>query len=561
MVLQKLRRYKKGLTIFAVVLGTVIVMLVIFVNRFVEPILRDRLRTLIVQGSDSLYQYSLGSLEANFFGGSVEVENLHIRIDSARYEVLRRRNALPSLTMQLDLEKGSIRGLGILPLLFGKKIKISEIMSHDANIRLSRHLRKNEVAEASVPLWKALQPNINSIQIDRIRLDGVKLLYRNADTSESVKLQFDRCDALFEDIRVDSAATSDSTRLAFAGNIWMRMHDLKFRAPDSSFKLKAEWITYSSRQRTIEVDSFKIQPTLEEKEDFYAAYGIQKPMQEIELEKVRMVNVHLDRFIHNNIIQADSIIFQKPDIEMYLDRSMRPTYESKIGKFPHQQLLNATPLIRIQNITVRDGSVEYQEKNPKTEAVGTFSLSHLDLSADNITNDTSRIRLNPVCTAKVSGRILGGSPITTTFRFYLDSLNGRFDAQGTVTNVTAVQLNALSVPMANVQMKSFTMKRLDFQVTGEDYGARANVQMLYDDLDLILRKTDEETGEVKNRKFLTKILNKFVIWPSNPGPGGAVRTANNVYTVRLTTKSFFGVLWKAIFAGMQDIMMKSGRYE
>jgi hypothetical protein len=81
-------------------------------------------------------------------------------------------------------------------------------------------------------------------------LDGVKLLYRNADTSESVKLQFDRCEALFNDIRIDSAASSDLTRIGFARDLQMQFYDLKFRTPDSSYKMKAELINYSSITNT-----------------------------------------------------------------------------------------------------------------------------------------------------------------------------------------------------------------------------------------------------------------------------------------------------------------------
>jgi hypothetical protein len=85
--------------------------------------------------------------------------------------------------------------------------------------------------------------------------------------------------------------------------------------------------------------------------------------------------------------------------------------------------------------------------------------------------------------------------------------------------------------------------------------------MRYDGLSLVMRKTDEETGQVKTKKFLTKLINRFMIWPDNPGPDGRERAATNRQVSRLTTQSFFGFLWKTIFAGMQDIMMRSGRYE
>ena len=186
----------------------------IFVDNFVEPMLRKRIHTLIIEGSDSLYTYKLGGINANFFGGNVEVENLQINTDSNRYEILRRKNALPSLTMQLELGRGQLRGISVISLLLGNKVRIEEIISKEADIRLSRHVQSggNEF-EKDEPLWKAIQPDIEGIYVKRIKLDGVKLLYRNADTAKSVKLQFDRCDALFEDIAVDSVSASDTGRI------------------------------------------------------------------------------------------------------------------------------------------------------------------------------------------------------------------------------------------------------------------------------------------------------------------------------------------------------------
>lgn len=183
------RKWARLVGAAAIILGVLFGVLLLMANRLVTPMLQSRLHTLIIQGSDSLYQYQLGRLDANFFGGNVAVENLQIRIDSNHYRRLDAVNALPSLTMQLDLQRGYIRGLSVFRLLFSKRIEVTEISSSEANIRLSRHVRPQDVPSNAQPLWKMLQPAINSIKIDHINLDGVKLLYRNADTSESIQLQ------------------------------------------------------------------------------------------------------------------------------------------------------------------------------------------------------------------------------------------------------------------------------------------------------------------------------------------------------------------------------------
>ena len=122
------------------------VFFILVAERFVEPLLKERLQTLVVKGSDSLYHYSIGELDASFFGGDVEVENLHISIDTNRYRFMAERNTLPSLTMELDMAKGHIKGLGVFALLFGKRVKLDEIMTSKADIRILRHVKENDTA-------------------------------------------------------------------------------------------------------------------------------------------------------------------------------------------------------------------------------------------------------------------------------------------------------------------------------------------------------------------------------------------------------------------------------
>lgn len=556
----QIRRFRRLIIYTASGLLALFFFLLIFVDRFVEPILRDRIHTLIVNGSDSLYTYSLEKLKANFFNGNVEVKNLQVTIDSNRYRILKERNRLPVLTMQLDLQQGSIKGVSILSMIFSKKIRIEELRSTKADIKLARHVQIRERRlESDQPLWKSIQPNIESITVDRIRLDGIKLLYRNADTAESVKLQFDECNALFEDIRIDSASTYDTTRIGFTKDISLRFHDLKFRTADSTYKMKAEWITYSSKDKILEVDSFKLQPTLE-REDFYKVNPAQHSLYYVEFQKVRFVNTRLDRFINNDVISADSLVFQVPQVSIYLDRSMQPLYESKVGKYPHQKLLSSSAIIDIKTIRAFNGDMEYIERNAKTLMEGKVNFNDFNLIANNVTNDRRLLKNNATCMTTVEGKLLGNSPFTLGFNFFLDSVNGSYESWGSIQNITTSQLQPLAASLANVQVNGLNINKLDFRIRGRDYDAAGNVKMRYNGLSITLKKTDEETGVVTTKRFLTKILNKFAMYPENPGPDGTERTSKEAKALRLSSQSFFGLLWKTIFNGMQDIMMKSGRY-
>ena len=306
--------------------------------------------------------------------------------------------------------------------------------------------------------------------------------------------------------------------------------------------------------------AFKVQPTREEKKDFYAFVNRQQSMNVIEFERASFTNFQLDRFVHSNIIAADSLIVQKPQIEIYTDKSYPPLLESKMGTYPHQRLLGTDATVMVKGIAINDASVTYTERAEKSGQEGTLKLRDLNISVSNVTNDPELISKNNKCVLTARGNILEKSPLNASFTFYLDSANGRFDATGTIKNVTAAQLNELAVPLANVKLQSFNLHQLDFTLAGDDFGAQGKVRMRYNDLFVLIRKTDEETGITSTKKLITKVINKYTLHSSNPANGNE-RTADNVVRLRITSQGFFAVIWKTIFSGMQNIMLKQGSME
>ena len=548
-------KWRRWIVAGVAVLAAFFVFMALFADRLVEPVLKQRLHALIIKGTDSLYTYTLGDLNTDVLGGHAEIIDLDIKVDSARFRRLKAAHALPSITVEVQMAKGQINGLGVLPLLFSKRLALHEFVSRDADVRFIRHIGEANAPE-DPPLWKSIRPALTRITVDKVNLDGVKLLYRFADTSESMKIQFDTCFAYFKDIRVDSAAMADTSRVFLAKEATLRFRDLKYRSADSVNKLKAEEILYSSSRRLLQVTEFKIQPTRKDPEEFYAWIGRQKVMNTVEFTRAEMSGFRLDRFLHNETIQADSVYVEGLRSRLYLDKTVPLDLQSKIGQYPHQLLLRAPSVVRIPKVVVRDAALVYTERGEQTGEKGELALDGISGAITNITNDPALIRTDNRMVANLQGRILGTSPIAINLALFLDSSNGRFAANGRVQNVRAAQLNGLAGSLAATRLQSFDMQQLDFSLTGDDFTGRGAVRMKYSNLAVVLQKVDEKTGKVEQKKFFTKLLNRFVLHASNPGTNGVERTAEGVVYNRLTSQSFFGLIWKTIFKGMQDVMMK-----
>ncbi len=148
--------------------------------------------------------------------------------------------------------------------------------------------------------------------------------------------------------------------------------------------MKAEVIRYSSVNKVLQVNDFKLQPTLED-EDFFKYASIQKSRYLVEFKELKFTNLLLDRFIHNNMIIADSVLIQQPEVNIDNDKTLPPDMESKIGNYPHQQLLKAEPIILIKGMAIFDGTLAYTEKSGKSSKEGKLVIDHMNAFFSNLT--------------------------------------------------------------------------------------------------------------------------------------------------------------------------------
>src|SRR5687767_1522402 len=94
---------KKSVRILFWTLGSIAVLLLgvqIFVSSYLPSLIRNRITFLVVNGSDSLYQCSVGEISVSLIGGVVKVDDIDISIDSSRYQLLDEQNKLPDVTFE-----------------------------------------------------------------------------------------------------------------------------------------------------------------------------------------------------------------------------------------------------------------------------------------------------------------------------------------------------------------------------------------------------------------------------------------------------------------------------
>lgn len=527
----------------------------LYITKYLPPLIKNRLSNVIVEGSDSLYKFELGKIDVDFWGGNVGLSNLNISIDSNRYQQMKLAGNLPPLTMDLTLPKVKVMGLKIWNLIFSKKISIRQIDLLAGDVQLARHFRTTDTLKTNdEPLWKVIQPDIKAISIDNIICANLKVNYQNIDSAKSFRWKFDKCYFIVTDIKVDSVAAKDSTRLLFSKNITLTANDIKLKTPDGLYNLAAKNVQYNSSVRKMELKDFSFLPAVSEK-DFKNYFGYQHEIYNIKIPSIILHNFLLPQWISNNKLQIDTVTLASPSIALELDRNMPANTINKKGKYPNQLLQKAPFPIIVKRMNVTGAAVTYTETSNQTGLTGKVIFPSLNGTIDNITNDPTVIAQSAQCIARVSGSIMKTGTINAAFFFSLTDKNGAFTVQSTVTNLNAAQLQPIFKPMTAVDLQSFNMKRLEYTINGNEEKGTGELRMKYDEMDILINKvTADKTLDKKG--LLSFVANRLLIYKENPSDDGEERKATGITVQRDATRSFFNLVWKTLFTSSGEIVLR-----
>lgn len=552
---KKISLTRKILIVSLALILIVVIGFQVYITKYLPPLVKSRLSSVIVDGSDSLYKFEVGKIDVNFWGGNVDLSNLHISIDSIRYQQMKEAGHLPPLTMSLLLPQANIEGLKVWKLIFSKKISIREIDLIAADVQMARHFKTTDtIINNDEPLWKLIQPDIKSISVDNIICANLNVNYQNVDSAKSFRWQFDNCNFIVTNVKVDSVSAVDSSRLLFAKNVALAAHDMKMKTPDGLYNLAAKDIQYNSSARKMELTDFSFLPAVSEK-DFNNYFGYQHEIYRIKIPEVTLHNFLLPQWISNNKLQIDTATLTSPSIALELDRNMPANTKNKKGGYPNQLLQKAPFGIIIKRMNVTGAAVAYTETSNQTGLTGKVIFPTLNGTLDNITNDPAAIAKSAQCVVRVNGSIMKTGTINAAFFFSLTDKKGGFTVKSTVTNLNAAQLQPLFKAMTAVDLQSFNMKRLDYTINGNEDKGNGDLQLKYEEMDILINKvTADKTLDKKG--LLSFVANRLLIYKENPDKNGEERKAVGITVQRDATRSFFNLVWKTLFTASGEIVLR-----
>jgi hypothetical protein len=204
-------------------------------------------------------------------------------------------------------------------------------------------------------------------------------------------------------------------------------------------------------------------------------------------------------------------------------------------------LLNIKPKIQVDSLILKNGLIEYEEFNDKTQKFGKIKLSKVKGAISGVRTFDQKaydsLKFN------IYARLLDTADLRIKYKqSYTDSLSG-FNLKLIVSSHNLTALNPILRPFASAELKSGYLDTIRMSAIGRKYIAYGIMKMYYYDLNAqMLAKGDSSSKNVVT-KSISFFANRIVHTKNRRGTG-------DVFAERDPEKGFVNYWVKIVIGGV-----------
>lgn len=440
-----------------------------------------------------------------------------------------------------ELKNTRVNGLNTDAFILQQRLKAGQISCEGGliTIYVKNKAAGKKLGDKSIELSTDI---IDQAQVDGITLGSTKFIIVNQEKPkeppfvlENARFKLTKMLRVGEGMTVSNVINNADWELSADGFF--------VKTKDNLYTMRFGDFTINSAASRISISSFTLKPGNPRKQQ--SPY--QHDVYDLSFNKIELTGVNIKKLIGYNELEVDLVSLQ-PAIRIFNDRTLPPESKSKVGNYPHQQILKLPLPVYIGKIRVDNALVSYRERAAKSAMTGDVYFSNVNATITNLTNVGERIKAQPILKLNAKARFLGAGILSTEWRFPLTTTNGAFTITGHLDGMDAPSLNSIIEPLAMASAKQGEIDGLNFTIDGTDTMAIGKILMNYHDLKMDLLKKSEGEG-LKKKGFLSFVANAIV---KNNNYGNAPEQVNYE---RDQTRSFFNLVWKTIFEGAKKAAM------
>lgn len=513
-----------------------------------KPLLTDKIKTAVYEGSDRLYKIDFKDIRLNLITGTAVLDSISLYPDSTVFLQLKAIKKAPTHLFRIKLAHLKINRVGILNAYFKKNINVGAIILDHPSIDMVYHKvpKQADTVKDQRTLYQQISKSLNSIFVNDIKIIDADFDYYNGlKKLNSVK----HLSINVKNVLVDSASQFDTTRVFHSKDIAFALSGYSALSKDKMYTTKVDTIRGSISNQTIRIVGLKMIPMYPDL-TFSRKYATQKDRYDLAFNELNLSGVDFISLNNDGNFHAKKVVVGPAKVNVFMNRELPPPSFDKGRNYPHLALRRIPFATLVDTLTLNKIDIAYTEFSEKTKERGTLKLDNLSGAIVNLTNDSVRLIEKNHAYADLTTYIFGKGKMNVKIDFNLTDKDAAFSYVGNIGNFDMKVLNPLAKSLGLVAIEQGTVQKANFSINANLKRSSGKVAFYYNDLKVNLLKEDEE-GKKKKKGLLSFLANNILIKNDNPTKGESARTANVTYE-RVPQASFFNLMWKSVFVGIRE---------
>jgi hypothetical protein len=446
----------------------------------------------------------------------------------------------------VDIKNVQVTNLNTDAFILFQQLKAGQVTADGGLITIYKKSKKLQSGNEALVLTNDL---IDEAQIGGIQLGKTTIVIEDPEKPDKPPFIINDVQFSASDI-VSSTNGGTLSNLVSNANWNLTAAGFSLITKNKLYKFTAEGLALNNKAGTVKVKRVSYKPLLTEAA-FVKSLSVQKDRYDISVADINLGGLNFKKLISDNILETEEASLQVI-LKVFNDRTLPFNTTSKVGKYPYQALLKLPFQLYIKKLLVHDGGVYYKERGRKSHKTGTVSFSNINATLNNITNIAEKIKINGSLTLNAKAKFLNVTDLATEWSLPLNKSDTTFSATGSLGAMNATSLNSITEPLGMASIKKGSINNLVFDLTGNNYQVKGHTTFLYNDLAVSVLKMDDN-DELKKRGLVSFLANTLIV---NNNPKNGKTYTGEIDFERDVQKSFFNLLWKSIFAGVKNTVMR-----
>jgi hypothetical protein len=374
-----------------------------------------------------------------------------------------------------------------------------------------------------------------SFNLNTLKLAGFQL---NTMQNDTVRQTITLGSLNLENLQVNDTSLND-TQEFIRKNDRFRISNGTIRLASAKTNLGIYNLSLTKATNSLAMDSMAFSPA-PDRESFMKTQDYQATHLQLHTGKISVKNIDFNLLLKDTIVSLQRVSIADLHLLAYKDKRL-PFHHGIYKPMLTDLLLNIKPKIQVDSVLLKNGLIEYEEFNTKTQQFGKIKLSKVKGAISKVKtfdpNPYDSLGFN------IYARLIDTADLRVKYKqSYADSLSG-FHFKLIVNSFNLTALNPILRPFASAELKSGNLDTIRMSAIGRKYIAYGIMKMYYDDLNAQMLSNGDSSAKNVVTKSISFFANRIVHTKNRRGTG-------DVFAERDSEKGFVNYWVKIVIGGV-----------